>query len=55
MGGILISMLSGPLMSIQGVFNTGVMEKTGVWVAPHRGGRNCHFSKVRLVKAVIIL
>ena len=33
MGGILISMLSGALMSIQGVFNTGVTEKTGVWVA----------------------
>ncbi|WP_434311153.1 DMT family transporter [Hominifimenecus sp. rT4P-3] len=33
MWGILISMLSGALMSIQGVFNTGVTEKTSVWVA----------------------
>ena len=33
MWGILISMLSGALMSIQGVFNTGVTEKSSVWVA----------------------
>ena len=33
MWGILISMLSGALMSIQGVFNTGVTAKTSVWVA----------------------
>ena len=33
MWGILISMLSGALMSVQGVFNTGVTEKTSVWVA----------------------
>jgi len=32
MWGILISMLSGALMSVQGVFNTGVTEKTSVWV-----------------------
>lgn len=33
MYGILISMLSGALMSIQGVFNTAVTDKTGVWVS----------------------
>lgn len=33
MWGILISMVSGALMSIQGVFNTAVTEKTSVWVS----------------------
>lgn len=33
MFGILISMLSGALMSIQGVFNTAVTEKSSVWVS----------------------
>lgn len=31
--GIFIALLSGALMSIQGVFNTEVTEKTSIWVA----------------------
>ena len=31
--GILIALLSGALMSIQGVFNTEVTKQTSVWVA----------------------
>lgn len=31
--GLLIAMLSGALMSIQGVFNTKVTDTTGVWTA----------------------
>lgn len=30
--GILIALLSGALMSIQGIFNTGVTKQTGAWV-----------------------
>lgn len=33
MWGILIALLSGLLMSIQGVFNTGVTKQTGIWVS----------------------
>lgn len=33
MFGILISLLSGALMSIQGVFNTQVNKTTGIWTA----------------------
>ncbi len=33
MWGILIALLSGALMSIQGVFNTEVTEQTGIWVS----------------------
>ena len=33
MFGILISILSGALMSIQGVFNTGVTKQSGIWIA----------------------
>lgn len=33
MWGILIALLSGALMSVQGVFNTGVTKQTGVWVS----------------------
>ena len=33
MVGILIAILSGALMSIQGVFNTGVTKETSVWVS----------------------
>jgi bacterial/archaeal transporter family-2 protein len=33
MWGILIAILSGALMSTQGVFNTGVTKQTGIWVA----------------------
>lgn len=31
--GLLVAMLSGALMSIQGVFNTRVTDTTGVWTA----------------------
>ncbi len=33
MWGILIALLSGALMSIQGVFNTGVTKQTSIWMA----------------------
>ncbi len=33
MWGILIAILSGSLMSIQGVLNTGVTKQTSIWVA----------------------
>lgn len=33
MTGILIALLSGALMSIQGVFNTEVTKTSGIWVA----------------------
>ncbi len=32
MWGIIIAIISGALMSIQGVFNTGVMKQTSMWV-----------------------
>ena len=31
--GIFIALVSGALMSIQGVFNTGVTEQTSIWVS----------------------
>lgn len=33
MFGILIALISGALMSVQGVFNTGVTKETSIWVA----------------------
>ncbi len=33
MFGMLIAILSGALMSIQGVFNTGVTKQSGIWMA----------------------
>jgi bacterial/archaeal transporter family-2 protein len=33
MWGFLIAVLSGALMSTQGVFNTGVTKQTGIWVS----------------------
>lgn len=33
MWGILIALLSGALMSVQGVFNTGVTKQTSVWTS----------------------
>lgn len=33
MFGMLLSILSGALMSIQGVFNTGVTKQSSIWVA----------------------
>ena len=32
MWGILIALISGALMSLQGVFNTGVTKQTGTWL-----------------------
>ena len=32
MWGFLIAMISGALMSVQGVFNTGVTKQTGTWI-----------------------
>lgn len=31
--GVLIALLSGALMSVQGVFNTGVTKSTSIWVS----------------------
>ena len=31
--GIFIALLSGALMSVQGVFNTQVTKSTGIWMA----------------------
>lgn len=33
MWGFIIALISGALMSIQGIFNTGVTKQTSVWVA----------------------
>lgn len=33
MWGFLIAIISGALMSIQGVFNTGVTKQSGIWIA----------------------
>lgn len=33
MTGFIIALISGALMSVQGVFNTGVTKQTSVWVA----------------------
>lgn len=33
MTGIMIALISGALMSVQGVFNTGVTKQTSLWVA----------------------
>lgn len=33
MVGIFIALFSGALMSVQGVFNTGVTKESGIWVA----------------------
>ena len=33
MAGFLIALLSGALMSVQGVFNTQVTKTTGMWVS----------------------
>ena len=35
MFGILIAILSGMLMSIQGVFNTEVTKQTNIWLSSH--------------------
>ena len=31
--GVIIAILSGAMMSIQGVFNTGVTKQTSIWTA----------------------
>ena len=33
MWGMIISIISGILMSVQGVFNSGVTKQTGIWIA----------------------
>lgn len=33
MWGMVISVISGILMSVQGVFNSGVTKQTGIWIA----------------------
>ena len=33
MWGMLVSVISGILMSVQGVFNSEVTKQTGVWIA----------------------
>jgi transporter family-2 protein len=33
MWGIIIAIISGTLMSVQGVFNSGVTKQTGIWVS----------------------
>ena len=33
MWGILLALLSGAMMSVQGVFNTGVTKQTGIWIS----------------------
>ena len=33
MVGFLIAIISGALMSVQGVFNTGVTKSSSIWVA----------------------
>ncbi len=33
MSGILVAIISGALMSVQGVFNTGVTKQTSIWTA----------------------
>jgi transporter family-2 protein len=33
MWGILIAIISGAMMSTQGVFNTGVTKQTGIWIS----------------------
>lgn len=33
MWGMLIAIISGALMSVQGVFNTGVTKQSGIWMA----------------------
>lgn len=33
MWGMLVSIISGILMSVQGVFNSGVTKQTGIWIA----------------------
>ena len=33
MMGIIIAILSGIMMSVQGVFNTGVTKQTSIWTA----------------------
>ena len=38
MAGIFIALLSGTLMSIQGVFNTQVTKQTSLWVSAWRRG-----------------
>lgn len=47
MVGFLIAILSGILMSVQGVFNTGVTKETGLWVS------NCWVQFTALVVCMV--
>ena len=44
MWGFIIALISGALMSIQGVFNAEVTKQAGVWVAAGFGQRIRGFS-----------
>ena len=48
MWGFLIAMLSGALMSVQGVFNTGVTKESGTWLT------NCFVQLTGLMVCVIL-
>lgn len=36
--GYIVALISGALMSIQGVFNTEVTKAAGVWISNHLSG-----------------
>ena len=49
MAGFLIALLSGALMSVQGVFNTQVTKSTGIWVS------NCWVQLSAFALCVVVL
>ena len=54
MWGFIVALISGALMSIQGVFNTEVTKQTSLWgwlVYSAIGGRNRYRAKVILAAA----
>ncbi len=46
--GIIIALISGLLMSVQGVFNTGVTKETGIWVC------NCFVQFTALITGLVM-
>lgn len=46
--GIIIALISGLLMSVQGVFNTGVTKNTGMWVC------NCFVQFTALIAGLVM-
>ncbi len=46
--GIVIALISGMLMSIQGVFNTGITKETGNWVC------NCYVQFTALLAGLVV-